>query len=143
MSKAKQKNGAAVSGEPGLFDMTDGEPGTLDQLSLVKAAMSESIHRSPYKRLEIAFRLSTFLGYIVTEDLLNQMTSSKPEYQLKVGQLNAFCRAVGNLIVYERLLESEGRRVLDPKDAPALKLAAAIRKRRDAEREIHEAEGAL
>lgn len=140
MSRSRRKFVVDQSAQPTLFDIADIEPGSLDETSIVKAAMSEAIRKSPYKRLEIAFRMSTYLGYVVTEPVLDQLTSSKEEWQLKAGQINAFCRSVGNLVLYERLLESEGRRLLEPDDEAALRLGRAVQRKQDAERDILEAQ---
>lgn len=142
MSKSRRRFGGDPSAQPGLFDsheLTE-EAGAYDDTMLVKAAMSEAIRRSPYKRLEIAFRLSTFLGTTITEDLLNQITSSKPEYRLKTDQLAGFCRAVGNTIVIEELLKKLDRCLLDPADETAIRLGRAVRAKQEAEREILEAQ---
>ncbi|MBI2882881.1 MAG: hypothetical protein HYY11_03075 [Candidatus Methylomirabilis oxyfera] len=142
MSKSRRRFGVDPSVQPGLFDtheLTE-EAGAYDDMTLVKAAMAEAIRQSRYKRLEVAFRLSTFLGTTITEDLLNQLTSSKPEYRLKADQLAGFCRAVGNTIVVEELLKKLDRTLLDPADETAIRLGRAVRAKQEAEREILEAQ---
>lgn len=142
MSKSRRRFGSDPSAQPGLFDSLEltEEAGAYDDTMLVKTAMSEAIRQSRFKRLEIAFRLSTFLGTTTTEDILNQLTSSKPEYRLKADQVNAFCMAVGNTVLYERLVERIDRCLLDPADETAIRLGRAVRAKQEAEREILEAQ---
>lgn len=138
MSISRKKIERDPSAEPGLFDIDspEGREGSLDHTALVKALMSEAIRRSPYKRFDIAYRFSCYLSHPVTEDMLNQLTSSKPEYQLKASQAVAFCVAVGNWILFDGLLKTQRRALLDPKDEPAIRLADAIRKKAEAEQEL-------
>lgn len=142
MSNFRKTIDRALPAEPGLFDnpSVGEQQGAFEQTSLVKAAMSKAIRHSPYKRLEIAFRFSTYLGAVITEDLLNQMTSSKPEYQLKASQQVAFCLAVGNWILLDDILGSQEKRIMDSRDELAVRLADAVRRKHQAEREVWQAE---
>lgn len=134
MAKAKRKIDVIAENQLNLFEMIneinpkkfareDYQKETKPLGIRLKEAISEAIKNSGLKRYEIAGKMAEFLGFEITESMLNAYTAeSKEGYRMPAEYFPIFCKLTKDYTILEILVSSSGGRMVKSDEIYLLEL---------------------
>jgi len=113
-----------------------GQPGSLNDDRLVRAAIATTIRRCALSRVQIADSMSLLLGQRVTAKMLNSYSAdSMTPNRFPVAWQRAFCQATGDDALLRCCAELAGFRLLTQAEVDLLELGREyLRQKRAAEK---------
>jgi len=113
-----------VNRQRNLFDgASDVVPGSLNDASVVRAALVDAIRKCGKSRETLAEEMSRLTGTEVTVRRLNAFTAeSREDYRFPAELARAFCAATGSYALLRNQIEMAGFRVVTETEFELLKL---------------------
>ena|ERR1039457_1439761 len=114
----------SVNRQRNLFDGTsDVVPGSLNDASVVRAALVDAIRKCGKSRETLAEEMSHLTGTEVTVRRLNAFTAeSREDYRFPAELARAFCTATGSYALLRNQIEMAGFRVVTETEFELLRL---------------------
>jgi len=97
-------------------------PASHDHDQKVRLWLNEAIKKSPLDREQIASAMTVLGGRAVSKPMLDSWTGAERPNRFPLDLVGAFCLAVGNNHVMERLADSIGARLSDTIEAQLARL---------------------
>jgi hypothetical protein len=147
----RQSHDQSNSGEPPkslpLFSKkssVNAAPGTLNDDSMVRAIITNSIKRSSFSREAIAERMSELLGLSVTARMITSFTAESKELHRWPGAWDrAFCAAVDDDTLLKCRAEAAGYQLIRDEEIQLLELGRQYLRRKRAAEETDRLEACL
>jgi hypothetical protein len=113
-----------VNCQQSLFEEASGVvPGSLNDASVVRAALADAIRKCGKSRETLAEEMSRLTGTEVTVRRLNAFTAeSREDYRFPAELARAFCAATGNYTLLRNQAEMAGFRVVTKTEFELLRL---------------------
>ena len=141
MSRIKKKIDIGMAKQYSIFDMLEEVearkeagpmPGSLNLQQKVKETLTVALKSAPYKRWEVAGRMSDYIGVEITESMLNAWTAeSKELHRFPLEYLPAFCWATGNYSLADVVVRASGCHLIKSEEVVLLEMARLDERERD------------
>jgi hypothetical protein len=131
--------------QPSLFDNCESiVPGSLNDASIIRAALVEAIRNCGKSREQLADQMSTLTGTEVTVRRINAFTAeSREDYRFPSELARAFCIATGDFSLLQRQAELAGFHLINETDYSLLKLGREYLKQKRANENVEMIERSL
>lgn len=110
--------------------------GSLDIDAKLRECLSNLLRGCGLSRYQVAARVSELLGRTVSKEMLDQYTSSKPDFRIPAVVLHALCHVLGSVEPFKILLNPIGCDVSTPEESKYMRIAKLEAQKAELDRAI-------